>query len=386
MRFLRYIHEIRHVEDWPNWKMHFPSLTPKKDDEENWSAKYVADLNLFLHPRRGHHVKTLSLQGYIDSDQDYGLYLDTVSRFKDILEELCLDFNMSKDYSPRKSYLWPRDLFFPLLKKFSLRFHTHFGDPPPATLSTNWMKTWTNAIKGVTSISILADGFQGSRFVQALQTTGTLSYTNLREIQLTCKSEEGINFLTEVNHPLKKLTLTLPLETRHLPGFEDLLKKFAMSLEFLKFRVATAGLEEESRFILNLPCFPKLKSLDLHFGAFETPIMYISGVEDVPCLIKNVARLSLAFPPDDNGIDYGRHLPGIRSIVVKPWIRAGHEDDFWDTYSTLIDSLLPKENGQCCKTLENLVIFRDDIQPASDTVKLDFQEYFRTLGTSGWTG
>ncbi|XP_035701363.1 uncharacterized protein LOC118433495 [Folsomia candida] len=367
LKFSPYIGEMRNVSGWPNWKITFPDLPAKEDDQKNFGAKFVIDLNWFLKPRRGHLVKTLSLRGDILSDQDYGLRLDTVSRFEDTLEELCVHFEMrlcnsdgtEKEFSSRPG------LCFKVLKKLSLELSESMfssSQARPDTLTASWMKTWADAVKHVTSISIIGEDILGSRFVQELQTTGTSRYKNLREITLTCKPEDGINFLADLNQPLSKMTLTIPLKNRHLPDFEDLLKKFAPSLELLSFRVSMDKLKKKSRFLMNMPRFPKLKSLDIHFGEDDF-------LEDGNwyCFIKNVPRLSLAFPPlpgsRDDVIDYGRHLPEIRSIVVTPNMGEDDEDDFWDTYSDLIDSLLPNEVGQSCKTLQNFVILRDDIEP-----------------------
>ncbi|OXA49264.1 hypothetical protein Fcan01_16110 [Folsomia candida] len=90
LKFFRYIHEMRDAENWPHLKISFPFLRFLEDGQENWKAKYAADLKWFLKQKRGHYVKTLALNGYIHSDQDYLMYLDTVSEFKDTLEELYL--------------------------------------------------------------------------------------------------------------------------------------------------------------------------------------------------------------------------------------------------------------------------------------------------------
>ncbi|XP_035711400.1 uncharacterized protein LOC110854710 [Folsomia candida] len=246
---------MRDAENWPHLKISFPFLRFLEDGQENWKAKYAADLKWFLKQKRGHYVKTLALNGYIHSDQDYLMYLDTVSEFKDTLEEF-LTIKTVDHNGPEQQYS-QRDLFFPVLKKFSLRIFNHMNEPI-VPVTTSWMKTWADAITRVKSISTLGHGFLGSRIAVAMQTTGTLGYGNLRQIMLTCKPTDGINFLMGMNPQLKSLTLTLPLEPQHLPEFENLLKKFAPSLNLLRFRVDTNGLEEKSRFVLNLPCFPKL--------------------------------------------------------------------------------------------------------------------------------
>ncbi|XP_035711429.1 uncharacterized protein LOC118436880 [Folsomia candida] len=378
-KFLRYVHDIKKVTKWPHWKISFPALPAKGNDKENWRNKYVTDLNWFLQPKRDPLIKTLSLKGAptlslkenIKSNHDYRLYLGTVSQLKDTLEELCLDVSMriwKNDGTEKKYYSTRPDLRFNKLQKFSLVLDD-LCELNLDTVTANWMETWADAITRVISLSIVGARFLGTRFVQELGTTGTARYQNLREILITCKPEDAINFLIGVNQPLTKVTLTLPLQNRHLPEFENLLKKFAPSLELLDFRVATDGMEEKSRFVLHLPCFPKLKSLDFHFGTFkDTP--YYTGPDCVDCRVKNVARVGLEFPPRDhvnNGIDYGRHLPEIRSIVVTPYMEDedvdGDEDDFWETYSDLMDSLVPLEKGQCCKTLKNFDILRRNIEP-----------------------
>ncbi|XP_035711205.1 uncharacterized protein LOC118436731 [Folsomia candida] len=182
MRLLRYVHDMRYVEgqtrNRPNW--------------QNWK------------PRRGHHVTSLSLTGYIYADADYLLYLDTVSQFKNTLEELSVNvvMDISKNDGPEHQYSQRSELFFPVLKKFSLRLGNHWGRIP-ATVTTNWMKTWADAVTRVTTIFTDGRVSLGSRFVEEMQKTGTLRYQNLMEISLTCEPEDAINFLRELNQPLK---------------------------------------------------------------------------------------------------------------------------------------------------------------------------------------
>lgn len=152
---------------------------------------------------------------------NYRLYLDTVYKFKDTLEELRLNIAMEicDDQGTENDYSSRPDLAFNKLKKFSLRLDDLY-DPQRATLTADWMQTWTDAIKQVVSISTVGYDFIGSRFLEELRTTGTSQYQNLREISLTCKPEDAINFLTEITQPLKKLNLRLPLKNGHLPEFE----------------------------------------------------------------------------------------------------------------------------------------------------------------------
>lgn len=163
LQYFRYIHGIRNPADWPNLKIALPKLPAKEDDPENWGNKYVTDLNWFLQPTRGHHVKTLSLSGEICSDSDYCLYLDTVSHFKDTLEELCVDLDIEicdKNGTNEKEYANRLGLFFPSLKKFALRIFT--SSPELVTLTASWMTTWADAVTRVTSLSTGGDDFLGS--------------------------------------------------------------------------------------------------------------------------------------------------------------------------------------------------------------------------------
>ncbi|OXA49273.1 uncharacterized protein LOC118436832 [Folsomia candida] len=357
LKFSRYVHEMKGVAPFPNWTINCPYSVPgKRDDDKGRAAKYFADLNWFLHPRWGHHVKTLSLSGHIYSDPDYGVYIKIVTFFKDTLEQLRVHFYMKifnedgheENYSMKKS----DDLVFKNLQKFSMTILPY--DSGTLTVSAPWIKTWACAIKGVDSMEVLGSAWLGSRFVQELQKVGTLSYKNLREIVLTCRSEDAINFLTKVKQPLKKVTFGEPLEIRDVPKFENFLKKCAGSLQLLSFRISTKGMEEKSRFALNFPCLRNLKKLDIHFGLFKP---YHFGEEK--CFIKDVARFRLSFPPLSFGndrIDHGRHLPLIRSIVVTPSLSGADERaEFWNTYSDLIDSLLPKV-AHSCETLRNFEI------------------------------
>lgn len=248
-------------------------------------------------------------------------------------------------------------LFFPVLNKFSLRLVNPWGRTP-VPLTARWMTTWAHAINRATSISTAGDESLGSRFLKELVRTRIPWFHNLTEVSLTCEAEDGIKFLTGFTKPLKKLTLAIPLESRNLPDFENLLKKFASSLELLSFQISTEGLEPKSRFVLNLPCLPNLKSLNVHFGEFECA-RYYQGCGS--CFVKDVARLRLAFGDDVVGIKYERHLPAIRFIVIHP--KVVHDAaNFWNTYSDLLESFLPKEDGgQGCITLRHfeLPVFYD---------------------------
>ncbi|OXA49276.1 hypothetical protein Fcan01_15941 [Folsomia candida] len=353
---------MKGVTPWPNWKIDCPFSVPVVDDveehdEKGRAAKFLADLSWFINPSRGHHVKTLWLSGRIHSDPDYDVYINVVTSLKDTLEELRIDLYMKifNADGHEENYSTEGDLVFKNLNKFTMCISSYV----PETFSAPWVKPWARAIKGVNAMFILSQVPLGSRFVKELQEAGTLSYKNLREIELKCKTEDGINFLAEVNQPLKKVTIKIPLEIGEVSKFENLLKKFALSLELLSFRVSTEGMAEKSRFALNFPYLPSLKSLDFHFGVFKK-VHFCNGYD---CFIKDVARFRLSFPPlsysrhtGDDCLDYARHLPSIRSIVVTPSLYGAEEETmFWDTYSNLIDSLLPKL-GQSCRTLRNFEI------------------------------
>ncbi|OXA49226.1 uncharacterized protein LOC118436863 [Folsomia candida] len=349
LKFLQYVHEM---QNWPRWKISYPKLPTPLNDISQRGAKYILDLDWFLNPMRGHCVQSLSLFGDIYTNYDYKTYLKAALRLKDTLEELHLEFGIKiLGYNGIEENYSEVSINFKKLTKFSLALNFLEGEPSPATrLVAGWMKPWADAVKDVESIStsVRCDTSLGSRFIQELQNSGANLYKNLKEVSLTCKPEDGINFLTELNNPLKKMTFTTPLETRHFPDFEKLLKKFASSLELLSFRVDTDDLEPK---VLNLPCLPDLKTLNFHFEEFSDGHFY-------------AGCLRFAFPPlsgdHDVGINYDRHLPSIRSIVISPEFyededATDSEDDvntFWDVYSDLIDSLLPKE-GQTCKTLRN---------------------------------
>ncbi|XP_035702875.1 uncharacterized protein LOC118434153 [Folsomia candida] len=247
-----------------------------------------------------------------------------------------------------------------MLKKFSLKLAPSISDPvlDNRQLAAPWMKNWADAIKRVESISTRGCDFLGSRFAQELQNNGQC-YQNLKDIRLTCEPSVAINFLTELTQTVTNLTLTMPLETRDLRDFENLIKKFASCLELLSFLISTKGLGEKSRFDLNLPCLARLKKLQFYFGFFKDIRNSNIGTYQGHT-IKDVARFRLSFPPsrfggDDLGIDYERHLPSIRGIIVKPKFWVGPAE-FWDTYSDLFDSLLPKQEGRSCQTLQRLEI------------------------------
>lgn len=356
LQFSRYLHEMQNVAPWTNWKITYPDLPASGEDEGKWGDKYIGDLYWFLNPRRGHHVKSLSLKGGICSNCDYYIFLVAVTQFKDTLEELRLDFGMAiLNRNGTEIEYESSPIIFKKLKKFSLQLSL-FNSRLIGGLTATWMKSWADSVTGVESISTLGDASLGSRFVRKLQIHE--NYHNLRDILLTCKAEDGLDFLTELNQPLKKLTFTLPLENQHLPDFERLLEKFAGSLELLSFRISTQGLEEFSEFVLKFPYFPKLKSLDFHFGDFENKNHYEEVGDWMTCKVKEVARLSVAFP-SLRPIEYERHFPAIRSLIVKPEFNDT-TSDFWRTYYDLIDSLRPME-GQICKTLQHLELpTRDD--------------------------
>ncbi|XP_035711240.1 uncharacterized protein LOC118436756 [Folsomia candida] len=365
MNFLRYVHEMQNPADWPNWKIRYPTLPALGVDQNHQGAKYIIDLNWFLKPSRGHHVTSLTLSGGIYSNYEYWLKLKPVIQFSDTLEELNLKFSFiffDMDSIERKFSGWG-PISLPKLKRFTLNLAPCHDARPLSfeNLSTVWMKNWADAIKGVGYVATFRRASLGSRLVQEMRRNiSSGAYQNLREIVLTCKPEDGVNFLTEFNQPLKKVTLTIPLEIRHLREFENSIRKFANSLELLSLRVSTDDLEAEVRFVLNLPCFPNLKTLDFHFGEFEN-VGWYQGGNDGRSRVGHVARIRLAFPPvrrgDDLGVKYDLHLPSIRSIIIKP-LFDDHDDDadnFWNTYADLMDSLLPKEGeGQSCKTLWNL--------------------------------
>ncbi|OXA54437.1 hypothetical protein Fcan01_10514 [Folsomia candida] len=354
--FLRYVHEMKNATPWPNWKISYPEISAEGRDERKWGVKYIEDFTWFLRSQRGHHVKSLSLCGTISSDLDYGTYLKPVLQLKDTLEELRLDFTMKifDDDGNEKKYAITGlgSIYLKSLKKFSIELRFDDKPIPLPQFEAPWMKIWAKAINRVDSIVTLGDASFMSRFIQELQSSmGTWSYQRLTEVMLTCKGSDGIKFLTEVNQPLKKMTFTVPLENGNLPDFENLLKKHAPSLELLSFRISTDGMEGKSSFVVNFPGFPKLKELDVNFGTYD-------DYDDEYCFIENEARLSLAFPcgeddPDDNSINYEVHLPSICAIVLSPEFNddAG---DFWNTYGGFVDSLLPKEEGQLCKTLQSL--------------------------------
>ncbi|XP_035711116.1 uncharacterized protein LOC118436694 [Folsomia candida] len=220
LRFSQYVHEIKGVAPWPNWQIHCPYSVPGEGgDEKGRAAKYFADLNWFLDPRWGHHVRTLSLSGSIHSDQDYGVYIKIVTFFKDTLEELSVNLHIKIFNADgyEENYSTKDDLVFKNLKKLAIRINPDDARSLRGKeFSALWMKIWAGVVKGLDSMEIRGSPILGSRFVQELHKMGTLSHINLREIVLTCKAEDGLTFLADVNQPLKKVTLREPLEVRNI--------------------------------------------------------------------------------------------------------------------------------------------------------------------------
>ncbi|XP_035702352.1 uncharacterized protein LOC118433940 [Folsomia candida] len=217
-QLFQYVHEMRNVAPWPNWKIWYPLLPTGNewnDVERKWTVKYIEDLDWFLHPSRGHNVKSLSLSSvFVISERGYWIFLKSVTQLKDTLEELHLDLDniriLDQDGNEIKYDLDP--ISFKMLKKFSLNLTSRESARglDNKQLTAPWIKYWADAIKRVESIYSRGCDFLGSRFAQELQINGKC-YQNLKDIQLTCKPSVAINFLTELAQTVTNLTLTMPM-------------------------------------------------------------------------------------------------------------------------------------------------------------------------------
>ncbi|XP_021958587.1 uncharacterized protein LOC110854460 [Folsomia candida] len=357
MQFYRYIQEMGDAP-MPNWTFFLPTFEPEmypfsesgfNISKHKPGGKYIMDLDWFLHPNRGHHVKRLVLHGALEARFDYKIFVKVVTKLQETLQELTLkiEMNLVTVTGQEIEYQIVTNLQFQQLKTFSfflVGMNSRQSDMTAFNLA--WLAPWASAIRNVDSILINGHSVLSSFLVKHMRTVGPSSYPNLTQVSTPFIHEAGpiLDFLLRLEQPLTSLSLPKLVKMQDFQNFEKLVEKNGRTLEHLEFVVSTCGEDGQSGVTLRLPALPKLERLDF----------WVKRGSD--------EGVTLIFPGDEASMSYKAHLPSIRSLRIYPtdrnWrvsrFKSGRQ--YWEKYGGFLDTFLPKKDEEICTTLKYLDI------------------------------